>query len=83
MAFIQLKPARTVFKKVDGLENEKQRSGFFQLQSHHFCFRNTINDILEGDDVCSWTKASEDLKEKMSRMAAASAWGRGSCLYLC
>ena len=56
---------------------------FFQLQSHHFCCRNTINDILEGDDVCSWTKASEDLKEKMSRMAAASAWGRGACLYLC
>ena len=33
--------------------------------------------------MCSWTKASEDLKEKMSRMAAASAWGRGACLYLC
>ncbi|KAF6026864.1 TOR [Bugula neritina] len=34
-----------------------------------------INDILEGDDVCSWTKANEELKVSMSRMAASSAWG--------
>lgn len=39
----------------------------------------SINDILSGDDVCSWKKANEDLRQTMSRMGAASAWGLDDC----
>jgi len=41
-----------------------------------FCFRNSIADILKGEDVCAWDRADDDLKQEMARMAAASAWGR-------
>ena len=43
-------------------------------------YRRTISDILDGDDVCSWQYAKEDLKHTMSRMAASSAWGCGKCV---